>query len=167
MDSTIVAGAVGASAALLGGGLASGTALWVERQRTREIAREARRQELQSACAEFTAAIACVRSNSYLLHDDATAEKALNAAMEEARVGCERLRILLSDKTAQQAARLALRHAYAVRKAAETGTDPRADEYPGKKPNVRLREELTRLYVGVRTELGVAHPEDVFEDLGD
>lgn len=166
MDSAIVAGIVGASAALLGGGLASGTVLWVERQRTRESAREARRQELGTACSEFTAAISRVRSHTYHMQDEATA-KALNAAMADARVGCERLRILLSDSASQRAARLALRHAYAVCKVAETGIDPRASQYPDKQPHVRLREELTRLYVGVRTELGVAHPEDVFEGLGD
>jgi hypothetical protein len=60
---------------------------------------------------------------------------------------------------------LALRHAYAAWKLVETGKDPRAAEYPGVAPDKRLRDELTRLYVGVRTELGVPNPDDVFEEL--
>jgi hypothetical protein len=167
MDPTTAAGIIGAGAALSGATLAGGTSLAIERLRARESAREAHRGELRSACSEFTSAIARVRSNSYHLNHDTAAKKALLSALEEARVGCERLRILLSDKATQQAARMVLRHTYAVWKLAEDGADPRAAEYPGKEPEVRLREELTHLYVGVRRELGLANPEDVFEDLDD
>jgi len=82
-------------------------------------------------------------------------------------VGCEQLRLLLDDKSTQRAARLALRHAYAVWVTAQSGVDPREAESKGKRPEKRLREELTKLYVGVRTELGVEHPTDVFEELED
>jgi hypothetical protein len=94
-------------------------------------------------------------------------ETAIRAGMDEARAGCERLRILLTEMETQRAARLALRHAYAIWKTAETGVDPRAAQYPDKNPHVRLREELTHLYVGVRRELGVSQPENVFVDLDD
>lgn len=100
------------------------------------------------------------------MKDNPAVEGAARAALEEARVSCERLRILLDDKEAQQAARLALRHAYAVLKRAQTGKDPRADQFSDE-PNVRLRKQLTLLYSGVRSELGMAHPDAVYEDPDD
>jgi hypothetical protein len=122
---------------------------------------------LRTACSDFTAAIASVRSNSYHLSIDPSAGAAIRLSMDEARAGCERLRILVSSSDTQRAARMALRHTYAIWKLAETGSDPRAAQYPEKLPAQRLREELTKLYRGVRRELGVLQPDDVFEDLAD
>lgn len=165
MDATVMAGLVGAGAALIGAGIGAGTSVLIERRRARESALEAHRATLRTACSDFTAAIARVRSDSYALPAAPGPVVVVSPGLDEARAGCERLRILVSDMETQRAARMALRHAYSVWKAAETGTDPRAAEYPDKKPRERLREELTRLYIGVRRELGVSHPEDVFEDL--
>lgn len=167
MDSTTIAGIIGASAALAGVFLTGVFTYAVERRRGREASREAHRQELRSACSDFTSAIARVRSKSYALKDDPAARSSLLSALDDARVDCERLRLLVSEKGTQEAARLSLRHAYAVWKLAETGVDPRSAEYPGRSPHKRLRDELTRLYVGVRTELNVPQPEDVFAELDD
>jgi hypothetical protein len=62
---------------------------------------------------------------------------------------------------------MALRHLWAVWHFAEYGTDPRATEFKGQSPHTRLRQQLTELYVGVRRETGIKHPEDVFEELED
>ena len=167
MDATTAAGLIGAGGAVLGALAAGGAAVAVEGRRSRAGRLEAHRHEIRSVCSQFTSAIARVRSNSYNLKRDAAAERAGLAALEEARVGCEQLRLLLDDKSTQRAARLALRHAYAVWMTAQHGVDPREAESKGKKPEKRLREELTKLYVGVRTELGVEHPADVFEELED
>lgn len=171
MDANIGIALLGAGAALAGAWVGSRTSIAVEKRRAEGAAAEAHRATLRAACSDFTAAIARVRSHSYGLTgvptDDEPLLRALAAALDEARAGCERLRILVSDSDTQRAARLALRHAYAVWKVAETGLDPRAAQYPGEDPHARLRTELTRLYVGVRRELGVAQPDDVFHDLDD
>lgn len=165
MDSTATAALIGGGAAIAGALAAGLTSLAVERQRATASGLEAQRQELREACSHFTAAIARIRSNSHNLSQDPTADSAIRTALEDARVGCERLRILLNHREHQKAARLVLRHAYAVWKQAETGIDPRAEEYPNHEPHERLRKQLTALYVGVRQELGLTSPGDVFEDL--
>ena len=167
MDPTVAAGLIGASAAILGAGVAGVTSFAIEGRRSRENAEEAHRAELRRACSDFTAAIARIRSGSYALSSDPAARSVISSGMDEARAGCERLRILVNDSATQHSARMALRHAFAIWKLAETGNDPRAGQYPGKNPHTRLREELTKLYVGVRRELGVKSPEDVFEELDD
>jgi cytochrome c-type biogenesis protein CcmH/NrfG len=45
-----------------------------------------------------------------MLAKDASANLAIPEALDEARVECERLRLLLESKDTQEAARLALRH---------------------------------------------------------
>jgi hypothetical protein len=160
VDPTVGAGLIGAGAAIVGGGVAGAVSFVVERERSQAAGVETRRAALRSACSDFTAAIARVRHQSYSLPADLDAQRLLVQAFEEARIGCERLRILIISRTTQRAARLALRHAYAVWKLAETGVDPRAAIYPDETPHQRLRKELTVLYVGVRQELGVPNPEE-------
>lgn len=167
MEPELVAGTIGAASALLGAVVGGGAALLVEGLRAKGNLRQSRRDALLSACTEFTAAIARVKSRSQALVGNPGDSAAIQAAMEEARVGCERLRLLASDRATQRAARLTLRHAYAVWRLAETGTDPRLSEYPETPPHARLRQSLSDLYVGVRKELAVEHPEDVFEELED
>lgn len=165
MDATLASGIIGAAAGVIGAGVGGGATLLVGRIGALEQAREAHRTELRNCCSEFTAAIARARSNSYSIPDNKGADDAAFKALEDARVSGERLRLLSSDKRTQKAARLAIRHVYAVIRQAQTGIDPRADEFPGRGPHKRLREELTTLYIGVRRELGISNPEAVFEDL--
>jgi hypothetical protein len=147
-----------------------------------------RRQDaLRTACADFTAALVRIRHLAWLLRSHPTRSglrallaprqqdkvlERLEAAHEDARVGFERLRLLSGSLATQEAGRCALRHAYAVRKQAETGVDPRAHEYrskspgdpPPPSPGERFNRELQNLYVAVRTELDVPTPEDVFPE---
>ena len=53
-----------------------------------------------------------------------------------------------------------MRHVYAVWKLAETGTDPRADQY-SEPPFERYHDALRRFLIGLREELGVPNPTDV------
>jgi alkylation response protein AidB-like acyl-CoA dehydrogenase len=157
-------GVVAAAAALIGAVVVAGVTLAVERLRARAADRASRRDALLSACTNFMAAVARTRSLCYDL-DQPEAKKRVHAQLEEARVECERLRLLADSSETQKAARMALRHLWAVWHLAEHGTDPRADQFPDARPWKRLRTELTALYVGVRRETGSSHPEDVFEEL--
>lgn len=169
MSVDLAAAAVGAGAALLGAAVAGGASLVVERSRGRSAAAAQRRNDLLAACAEFSASIALIRSYSYRVATDQGVDPQIDAKIEEAvdraRVGCERLRLLVQSRNTQKAAREALRHVYAVWKEARDGSDPRAADYPGMSPSRRLRGALTTLYVGVRRETGMPTPEDVFVDL--
>ena len=137
----------------------------MEGKRSKAAAEAARREELLTACADFSASVVLVRSYSYRLDTDQDVSAKLEEALDHARVACERLRLLVRAPNVQKAARLALRHAYAVWKEAADGVDPRSIEYPGVGPNARLRNALTELYVGVRRETGMPAPEDVFVEL--
>ena len=169
----VAAAIVGASSALIGAGIGGGVNLWVESRRSAEAARLAHRSDLLKTCSEFTGAVARARSLCYQVRSevdgsiDSDVDGAIVEAIGASRVECERLRLLLDGKESQQAARLALRHIYAVWKLARDGVDPRRDRYPGSSPQDRLRSALTQLYVGVRAETGSKHPADVFEDLDD
>jgi hypothetical protein len=155
----------GAVVALVGTGLGASVTLAVEWFRARAGDRASRRDALLASCSNFTAAVARVRSLSYDLADDEANRTKIRQQLEEARVECERLRLLIDSRDTQAAARLAQRHLWAVWHLAERGSDPRADEYPDTTPYSRLRSSLTDLYIGVRRETGSKRPEDVFQGL--
>jgi hypothetical protein len=155
----------GAVTALAGTALGAGVTLAVEWVRARTATRTSRREALLTTCSNFTAAVARARSLCFELNGQPENQQRVRLQMEEARVECERLRLLVEAKETQRAARMAIRHLWAVWHLATKGTNPRADEYPGVEPYQRLREALTQLYVGVRRETGSLHPTDVFEDL--
>ncbi len=56
---------------------------------------------------------------------------------------------------------MALREIWAVWKQADTGVDPRAVEFT-EDPWTRYHTQLRMLLIGVRRELGLKKPEDVF-----
>jgi hypothetical protein len=155
---------VGAITALAGTGLGACVTLAVEPIRARNAASAARREALLKSCSDFTAAVARVRSQSHGLAKRPEEQTRVLASMEDARVECERLRLLIDASDTQRAARMVVRHLYAVWKLGLDGVDPRAERYPDDPPHARLRRELTILYVGVRRETGSSTPEDVFED---
>ena len=162
VDSALAGGFIALSGTALGGLVA----LSVEWLRGKNDVRAARRDALLRSCSDLTASLTRARSMSYSLATPGHKERAWDA-IGDARVECERLRLLLESKQTQEAARMALRHIYAVVKEAESGVDPRAAQYPGTTPHSRLRQSLTDLYVGVRRETGARNPEDVFEDAPD
>lgn len=155
----------GAIVALVGAGAGAGVTLTVEWVRARIGDRASRRDALLDSCSNFTAAVARTRSLSYDLKDNPENQARIHLQLEEARVECERLRLLIDSKETQEAARWALRHLWAVWHLAERGSDPRASKFPDQKPHERLRKELTKVCIGVRRETGSRRPEDVFEDL--
>ncbi|MEV5570618.1 hypothetical protein AB0L06_11245 [Spirillospora sp. NPDC052269] len=67
---------------------------------------------------------------------------------------------LLGTKDLQVAARLMLRHAYAVRLEARGEKDPRADEY-SKNPYERLVDAVQRFRIEARKQLRVESPEEI------
>jgi hypothetical protein len=158
---------IGAGTALAGTGVGAAVSLAVEGVRSKAAARASRRDALLVACSSFTAAVARTRSQCHRLSERPEEQVRVRGSLEDSRVECERLRLLVDDKQTQRAARLALRHLYAVWHLAERGSDPRADQYPDESPDTRLRRELTALYVGVRRETGSPSPDEVFEELED
>ncbi|WP_426503864.1 hypothetical protein ACPPVO_40445 [Dactylosporangium sp. McL0621] len=153
--------------ALSGTVIGAGLTLAMELVRARIGDRASRRNALLASCSSFTAAVARMRSLCAELDVDPANRERARLQLEEIRVECERLRLLLDDRTTQRAARLALRHVYAVWQLAAEGVDLRAEQYPGQAPNERLRAALTDLYVGVRRETGSRAPEAVFAELED
>ena len=156
----------GALTALAGTALGGMVALGVELVKGRNDERADRRNALLRSCSDFTAHLTRIRSLCYNLDGPGNRAR-VQTAIEDARVECERLRLLLESKQTQEAARMAVRHIYAVWSLADKGADPRADEYPGTSPSSRLRESLTAVYIGVRRETGSRHPEQVFVELPD
>ena len=130
--------------------------------------REDRRRErdsLRETCADFTAAIARMRFLAAQIHlygPDADLDARMRQAHEEATVGCERLKLLMTSLAAQEAARYAVRYALGLWLQVQ-GREPRPDERE-RGPLLELNDRLRDLYIAVRRELGVAHPEDVFTE---
>lgn len=104
----------GAVVALVGAGAGAGVTVAVEWVRARIGDRASRRDALLNSCSNFTAAVARTRSLSYDLTDNPENQARIRLQLEEARVECERLRLLIDSRETQQAARLALRHLWAV-----------------------------------------------------
>jgi len=122
-----------------------------------------RRETVRSSCADFSDAIARIRTLSYELRTDPHDAELLTRirdAEAEARIQYERLRLVLESKAAQAAARHAVRYAYGLRRQSE-GRGLRDDEKE-RGPLVLLHEWMMRLYVEVRRETGIPHPEDMF-----
>ena len=126
----------------------------IERRKERTLLRTRWDSSLFELCSEFTSA-----ARRFL---ELCAKKSpdVGEAHESLRTLCEQLR-LLGSYDVQVAARWVIRHAYAVRTVSEGGPDPRADEFPGQSPEVRMHEALNTLYVAVRRQLRVAAPEAV------
>jgi hypothetical protein len=155
---------IGAATTLLGTIAGGGVAITLEFVKARTADRAARRDALLNACSNFTASVARARSLCYQFNERPEAKAEVNVHMNDARADCERLRLLIEAKEAQEAARMVVRHLYAIWKHADTGVDPRAAQYPGTTPSSRLRGSLTQLYIGVRREIGSDNPKDVFEE---
>jgi hypothetical protein len=100
----------------------------------------------------------------YELNERPEVKQQVRIHLDDARVEVERLRLLIESRATQEAARMALRHLWAVWHLAEHGTDPRANEFPDETPRFRLRKALIELYIGVRREIGSKYPQDVFAD---
>lgn len=78
----------------------------------------------------------------------------------QARAEFEKLRLLLESKTTQEAAWKTVRLAYVLRQGAERGLHPRSGGPDSSW--ARVQKELEALLLGVRRELGVPKPEDLF-----
>jgi len=80
----------------------------------------------------------------------------IDAARLRLRTLMEQIR-LLGGIEVQTAARLVVRHVYAMRVVlVDGGPDPRADEFPGVGPQERVHRALREFYVAVRRQLQVA-----------
>jgi hypothetical protein len=123
---------------------------------------------LQDACTEFGAAIVHVRHLSLRIRDegddDNDIDNRIRISYEQAWRAFVRIQLLSVSEQVQQDARYAIRHAWGFWQEMKTGTDPRADEYPGKPSGARLNESLRHFYVAARRELGVRDPDAVVPD---
>ncbi len=150
--------------ALLGVLFGSLTTIAVESMRSRREQHQRRTDALRVACAAFTSTLARIDLLSSAVKDSGHRDGVLQQLRDlqlQARSEYETLRLLLDSEATQRAGRMALRHAWALWKQAETGVDPRASEYSDP-PWARYHRELRGLLVGVRRELGLTDPEAVF-----
>ncbi|SCG63517.1 hypothetical protein [Micromonospora halophytica] len=91
-------------------------------------------------------------------HQERTEEERqrLNALLEQIR--------LVGDERVQRAARMVVRHSWAVARVAEGHEDERAAEYPGASPERRLTDALHEFIRAVRVQLRVPHAERIASD---
>lgn len=127
---------------------------------------KARRDNLRLICADFATAVAQIKELACQVIEkradsDPHAWVSINKAHLEARGHFESLR-LISSFQVQESGRLTLRYAYGLMQEAE-GKPPREDEKE-QGPLKLFYINLTQLYIAVRRELGIPHPEDVFLD---
>jgi hypothetical protein len=128
-------------------------------------------EALRLAAAELTATLANIDLLASGLKRSADQDhrrtlEQLSSLQREARARYETLRLLGSRET-QRAGRMALRHAWAMWRQAETGDDPRSDEYRGDPPWRRYHRELLALLISIRRDLGLPDPDDVFAEPDD
>lgn len=148
----VIAGAVGAVSSLL-----------TEDRRQRASAKLAHRERLRDACGDFSATLTRIRHLAWRLreaHPDPALLDRITAMHEEARTGYERVRLLSESLPVQEEGRLALRHSFALWQVAQGKEDQRGGEFVAP-PRERFEAELTRFYIEVRRELGLARPEEV------
>ena len=119
--------------ALVGVIVGSLTTIAIEVLRSRNEQHQRRTDALRTASAAFTSTLARIDLLSSAVKDLERREEALQELRRlqiQARSEYETLRLLLESKATQQAGRMALRHAWALWKEAETGIDPRAYQFP-------------------------------------
>lgn len=140
--------------------------LTVELTRNRAADKRSHREALRIACADFTAAIARTINLAAELQDpDPTDIKRMHDADVEVRAGYERLRLISGSQDVQEAGRHVVRYAIGLLRQAE-GRPPRSDELE-RRPRLLLQDWLIRLYVAVRKEIGVPHPQEVYREPDD
>ncbi|GLZ30745.1 hypothetical protein Lesp02_29340 [Lentzea sp. NBRC 105346] len=126
----------------------------IERRKERTLLRTRWDSPLFELCSEFTS------TARRFLELCAKKSPDVDETHESLRTLCEQLR-LLGSYDVQVAARWVIRHAFAVREVGEGREDPRAGEFPGQAPDVRMHEALNTLYVAARKQLRVASPDAV------
>jgi hypothetical protein len=140
--------------------------LAVELARSQTENKRSHREALRLACADFTAAVALTVNLAIELKDlDSTDPTHINKMREthlEARVCYERLRLIAGSRDVQEAGRYVLRYAFGVLRWAE-GKPPRHDELE-RDPRILLQDWLMKLYIEVRREIGMPHPQDVYRE---
>jgi non-ribosomal peptide synthetase component F len=152
--------------ALVGVALGSLTTVAIELMRSRAESRREVREALRVAAATFTTTLAQIDLQSSAVREPDRREAALARLPDlqvQARGQYETLRLLLTQESTQRAARLVLRHSWAMWRQAETGEDPRGHEY-SEDPWTRYHRELRQLLIGVRTELGIENASDVYAE---
>jgi len=137
--------------------------LGVELARNRAEDARSHRDALRLACADFTAAVARMANLAIELKEpDSGHINKMREAHIEARVCYERLRLISGSSDVQEAGRHVLRYTFGLLRRAE-GKPPRPDELD-RGPRLLLQDWLMRLYIEVRREIRVPHPQDVYRE---
>jgi hypothetical protein len=137
--------------------------LAVEVVRNRAEDRRSDRETIRLTCADFTASVArMVNFSIQVKNPDADYINKMREAHVEARASYERLRLISGSREVQEAGRHVLRYSFGLLRRAG-GKPPRTDELE-RGPSVMLQDWLIRLYVEVRKEMGIPHPEDVYRE---
>ncbi|WP_157429618.1 hypothetical protein [Actinomadura oligospora] len=135
----------------------------MERRREREALRKRWDEPMHQLCSET---VVCVRKILYGRNQVKYSDADKDVVLSEMEDDYQRLPLLveqirlLGTRDLQVAARLMLRHAYAVRLEARGEPDPRADEY-SKIPYERLVDAVQQFRVEARKQLRVETPEEI------
>jgi hypothetical protein len=122
-------------------------------------------ETLRLTCADFTSAVSRMWNLAIELKakpTDTELTSSFHNAFSEARMHYERLRLTAASEKAQKEARYALRYAYGLLRERE-GKPPRDDERE-LGPFMMLQHSLRDLVKEVRSEIGVPHANDVYQE---
>jgi hypothetical protein len=150
-------------ALLIGAAVAFLPTLFLEWWRSRRAMATRWDGALQQTCREFTASARRLQHHAERrgdLPDAAALDEAIDGEHAMLRTLCEQIH-LSGSKELQKAAKMVVRHGYALRLVAEGRPDPRATEFPGRAPRERFVVELTNFYIAARRQLGVRNPEEM------
>ncbi|MEV4253614.1 hypothetical protein AB0J52_10650 [Spirillospora sp. NPDC049652] len=135
----------------------------MERRREREALRKRWDEPMHQLCSETAVRVRKIlHGRNQVKHAGADRDSVLREMEDdyhELRLLVEQIR-LLGTRDLQLAARLMLRHAYAVLAETRDEADPRADEY-SKAPYERLVGSVHQFRIEARKQLRVETPEDV------
>lgn len=123
-----------------------------------------RRENLRSACVDFTTAVARM-TNLILALEEAPEDSKLGPILDahvEARACYERLRLTAASPDIQKAGHCVVRYAFGMLRQAQ-GRPPRDDER-NHNPRMLLQDWLMVLYSEVRREIGVPRPGDLHRE---
>lgn len=137
--------------------------LAVELARNRAEDTRSRREALKLASADFTAAVTRITNLALNSRDpDVARINLMYETHREARICYERLRLMAESREVQEAGRHVLRHAFGLLREAES-LPPRQDELE-RGPRLLLNDWLMKFYVAVRREIGIPHPENIYQE---
>jgi hypothetical protein len=138
----------------------------LERRRERQNLRTRWDSPLYALTVELISAAEHFRHFARQVPDADDRQAAIARAVEEQqKIRSLQIQLrLVGNVRVQRAARMLIRHAWAVMRVAQGHEDPRAAEFAGKSPGTRLSDTLQEFIRASRVQLRVEDPENIAAD---